>query len=74
MERGQGDLSNMKEQKAIQSSEVVSDETGRQYHINLAPGELAEYVILVGDPGRADKASEFLDDIRVAQRNREYVT
>jgi len=74
VERGKGDMSNMKEQKAIQSSEVVSDETGRQYHINLAPGELAEYVILVGDPGRADKASEFLDDIRVAQRNREYVT
>lgn len=64
----------MTEQKAMQSSEVVSDETGRQYHINLAPGELAEYVILVGDPERAVKASELLDDIRISQKNREFVT
>ena len=64
----------MKKIEAIEGSEVVSDAAGRQYHINLAPGELAERVILVGDPGRAVKASELLTDIRVQQKNREYVT
>ena len=64
----------MEKIKAIQGSEVVKDEAGRQYHINLAPGELAEYIILVGDPERAVKASELLENIRVSQKNREYVT
>ncbi len=57
---------------AIKNSEIVCDATGRQYHIDLAPGELAEYVILVGDPMRSVRASELLTDIRVERRNREF--
>lgn len=57
---------------AIQNANVVSDAAGRQYHIDLAPGDLAEYVILVGDPMRAVRASELLTDIRLERRNREF--
>ncbi len=56
----------------IQNADVVSDAAGRQYHIDLAPGELAEYVILVGDPQRSVRASKYLSDIRVSRHNREF--
>jgi len=60
--------------KQIESADVVSDNLGRQYHIHLAPGELAEYIILVGEAARAERASEFLSDIRIHEQNREYNT
>ena len=56
------------------SAEIVKDKEGRQYHINLAPGELAEYILLVGDPARAHKVAEFFDKIELKQKNREFIT
>lgn len=57
----------------IGNAEVVSDATGRQYHIDLAPGEVADYVMLVGDPMRSERAAKtFLTDIRVDRSNREF--
>lgn len=58
----------------IQSADVVSDATGRQYHIALKKGELAEYIILVGEAKRSERASQLLENIRVTQHNREYLT
>lgn len=58
----------------IQSADVVSDASGRQYHIALTPGELAEYIILVGEAKRAERAAALLDNITVEQHNREYRT
>jgi uridine phosphorylase len=46
----------------------------RQYHIDLEPGELAEYVLLVGDPGRVARAATHLDSIEVERSNREIRT
>ena len=46
----------------IQSTEVVTDESGRQYHIALTTGELAEYIVLVGEAKRAERAAELLTD------------
>ncbi len=57
----------------IQNADVVSDASGRQYHIDLAPGELSEYVLMVGDPQRSVRAAEsYLKDIRVSRHNREF--
>lgn len=56
------------------SAEIVKDKEGRQYHINLAPGELAEYILLVGDPARAHKVSKFFDKIELKRENREFIT
>ena len=36
----------------------------RQYHIALERGELAEYVLLVGDPGRVAKVASRWDSRR----------
>lgn len=47
---------------------------GRQYHIALGPGELADYVLLCGDPDRAARVAERFDEVLVERRHREYVT
>ena len=58
----------------FESAEVVRTEEGRQYHIGLAPGEVARFVLLCGDPARAERVAESFDSVRVEARNREYVT
>jgi uridine phosphorylase len=47
---------------------------GRQYHIALERGELAEYVLLVGDPGRVAKVADRWDAIELQRSNREITT
>lgn len=52
-----------------------SPHTGsRQYHIALERGELAEYVLLVGDPSRSPKVAERFDAVEVERSNREITT
>ena len=46
----------------------------RQYHIDLGPGELAEYILLPGDPDRPAKIATHLDSIEFERRNREFTT
>lgn len=58
----------------ITSSESVATEEGRQYHIDLCPGELAEYILIEGDPGRVEKTAKFFDEITLKRKNREYFT
>jgi len=43
----------------------------RQYHIALERGELAEYVLLVGDPSRVPKVAERWDSVELERSNRE---
>ena len=46
----------------------------RQYHIALERGELAEYILLVGDPGRVSKVAERWDRVELERSNREITT
>ncbi len=46
----------------------------KQYHIQLAPGDVGRYVILPGDPGRCEKIAAYFDDAKFVAQNREYVT
>jgi len=46
----------------------------RQYHIGLGPGELAEYILLPGDPDRTSRIASRLESIEVEQRHREFAT
>lgn len=47
---------------------------GRQYHIGLTAGELADYVVLVGDPGRVPKVAARFDAVELTRTNREIAT
>jgi uridine phosphorylase len=51
---------------------VTLPDTDRQYHIDLAPGEVADYILLPGDPDRVERIAELLDDIEVRRSHREF--
>lgn len=51
---------------------VALPDTDRQYHIDLAPGEIADYILLPGDPARTDRIASLFDDIEVQRHNREF--
>jgi len=46
----------------------------RQYHIGLAPGELAEYILLPGDPDRPARVAPLLESVELEHRHREFTT
>ena len=46
----------------------------RQYHIALERGELAEYILLVGDPGRVARVASRWDGVEIERSNREITT
>lgn len=51
-----------------------SDDVGRQYHTQVAPGEVGRYVFLPGDPFRTDLIASYLDDAKLVAHNREHKT
>ena len=58
----------------IPASQLVLNNEGAIYHLNLHPDQLADNVIMVGDPGRVDMIASFFDKIDVERQNRELVT
>lgn len=58
----------------IAESELIINEDGSVFHLHIRPEELADTVILVGDPGRVDMISEYLTDIEFRRQSREFVT
>jgi uridine phosphorylase len=58
----------------FKSSEILSDENGKQYHIGLTKNDISDNIILVGDPKRAKIASQMFDNIRLESLNREFHT
>ena len=53
---------------------VAIPEGDRQYHIGLAPGELADYILLPGDPDRTARIASRFDSIELEHRHREFVS
>ena len=51
-----------------------SEDKSRQYHIQVAKGEVGKYVIMPGDPKRCAKIAQYFDDPVLVADNREYVT
>lgn len=58
----------------LSASELVLNQDGSVYHLNLHPHEIAEKVILVGDPDRVPKVSKYFDSIEVKKNKREFYT
>lgn len=58
----------------IKPSEMPLQADGSVYHLNLHPDELADTVLLVGDPGRVSVVSAKFDVIEVKKQNREIIT
>lgn len=58
----------------IEASELFLTPEGAVYHLNLLPGEVADTIITVGDPGRVAQVSRYFDTIEVTKQHREFVT
>ncbi len=58
----------------INKSELVLNSDGSIYHLNLCPGDVAETIMLVGDPGRVKIIASFFDTIELEKQNREINT
>ncbi len=57
----------------IAESELIINGDGSVFHIHIRPDQLADNVILVGDPGRVDMFRPLLDDIEAEGASREFV-
>ena len=58
----------------IAESELIINNRGAIYHLDLRPEELADTVILVGDPERVTKVSKHFDTIEHRLQHREFIT
>ena len=58
----------------IQSSELIINADGSIFHLHLKPEQLADNIILVGDPGRVELIGKLLTEVEFLVRNREFVS
>lgn len=58
----------------IPSSELIINSDGSIFHLHIKPEELADTVILVGDPGRVELVASFFDSREFIRSSREFVT
>ncbi|MCI5777044.1 MAG: nucleoside phosphorylase [Bacteroidales bacterium] len=58
----------------IADSELIINPDGSIFHLHIKPGQLANKVILVGDPGRVAMVKSFFDSIECENANREFVS
>ena len=55
-------------------SELIINSDGSVFHLHLKPEQLADKVILVGDPGRVETVAKYFDNIECEVSNREFRT
>lgn len=55
-------------------TELITNKDGSIFHLNLFRDDIAEKIIIVGDPGRVEMFGKLLEDIRVRKENREFRT
>ncbi len=60
--------------RTIPSSELIINDDGSIFHLHLRPEQMADTVILVGDPGRVALVAARFDQIECRVSNREFNT
>lgn len=60
--------------KTIEASELIINEDGSIFHLHLLPHQLAEKIILVGDPNRVNLVANNFDTQECCVENREFRT
>lgn len=58
--------------KYFPPSELLINDDGSIFHLHLKPGQLAEKIILVGDPGRVAMIASYFSTIECDVSNREF--
>lgn len=60
--------------RIIPPSELIINEDGSIFHLHIKPEQLADTVILVGDPSRVNMVASFFDSIECDVQSREFHT
>ena len=60
--------------KHFPPSELIINSDGSIFHLHLKPEQLADNIILVGDPGRVRMISKYMTNIEFTNQNREFVS
>lgn len=55
-------------------SELILNSDGSIYHLNLLPDDIADTILLVGDPDRVEEVSRYFDKIEIRKQKREFIT
>ncbi len=58
----------------LKESQLIINPDGTIYHLKLRPENIAETIIVVGDPQRVQKVSKHFDKIEFKNQNREIIT
>ncbi len=58
--------------RVIPASELIINADGSIFHLHLKPGQLAEKIVLVGDPERVSAVASCFDSIECEVSNREF--
>ena len=58
----------------IAESELIINDRGAVYHLNLRPEEIAGTIITVGDPDRVKEISKHFDSVEVKKQHREFIS
>lgn len=64
----------MTTKRTIPASELIINEDGTIFHLHLLPEQIADIVMLVGDPGRVEMVASFFDSRECEVANREFKT
>ena len=59
---------------AFKASELIINNDGSIYHLNILPEDLATTIITVGDPDRVSSVTKHFDTIEVSKQKREFKT
>jgi uridine phosphorylase len=59
--------------QAIGESELIINDRGAIYHLDLRPEELASTILTVGDPDRVALVSKYFDSVEYRGQHREFV-
>jgi len=58
----------------LAASELIVNADQSIYHLGLLPEDIADTILLVGDPGRVTQISDFFDTVEIKKQNREFIT
>jgi len=60
--------------KMQKKTELMLNNDGSIFHLNLLPEDISHKIIVVGDPGRVEMIGSLFSEIRVRKQNREFCT
>jgi uridine phosphorylase len=58
----------------ISETDLILNDDGSVYHLNLLPRHISDTIIAVGDPNRVNQVSQYFDDVDFEMNKREFIT